>query len=78
MPGKITEVKCELPDVAHAFLKCHRIMIHIQSSWLPLADRNPQKIIDIYKANDSDFQKTTVRIYHEEKYALRIIFPILK
>ena len=35
-PGKITEVKWELPDVAHTFLKGHRIMIQIQSSWFPL------------------------------------------
>ncbi|HEY9342137.1 MAG TPA: CocE/NonD family hydrolase [Hanamia sp.] len=78
IPGKITNVKWELPDVAHTFLKGHRIMIQIQSSWFPLADRNPQKFIDIYKADDSDFQKATIRIYHDAAHASKIILPVLK
>ncbi len=77
VPGKITEVKWELPDVAHTFLKGHRIMIQIQSSWFPIADRNPQKFLDIYKANDSDFQKANIRIYHEATHASKIILPVL-
>ncbi len=77
IPGKITEVKWELPDVAHTFLKGHRIMVQIQSSWFPIADRNPQKFLDIYKANDSDFQKTAIRIYHDATHASKIILPVL-
>jgi putative CocE/NonD family hydrolase len=77
-PGKITEVKWELPDVAHTFLKGHRIMIQIQSSWFPLSDRNPQKFMDIYKATDSDFQKATIRIYHDAEHPSKIILPVLK
>jgi len=30
-----------------------------------LADRNPQKFVDIYKAKDSDFVKETIKIYHD-------------
>ena len=78
VPGKVTEVKWELPDVAHTFSKGHRIMIQIQSSWFPLADRNPQKFLDIYKATDSDFQKANIRIYHDGKNQSKIILPILK
>jgi putative CocE/NonD family hydrolase len=78
VPGKISEVKWELPDVAHTFLKGHRIMIQIQSTWFPLVDRNPQKFIDIYKADDSDFQKADIRIYHDKKNASKIILPVLK
>jgi uncharacterized protein len=77
-PGKITEVKWNLPDVAHTFLKGHRIMIQIQSSWFPLADRNPQKFMDIYKADESDFQKATIRIYHDASNGSKIILPVLK
>ncbi len=76
-PNKPTKVKFELPDVAHTFKKGHRIMIQIQSSWFPLADRNPQKFVDIYKANDSDFQKATIRIYHDEENASKIVLPVL-
>ncbi len=78
VPGKITEVKWELPDVAHTFLKGHRIMIQIQSSWFPLADRNPQKFLDIYKANDKDFQKADIRIYHDRENQSKVILPVLK
>ncbi len=77
VPGKITEVKWELPDVAHTFLQGHRIMIQMQSSWFPLADRNPQKFLDIYKATDKDFQKANIRIYHDGKNASKIILPVL-
>jgi len=74
VPGKITEVKYTLPDVAHTFKKGHRIMVQIQSSWFPIMDRNPQKFVDIYKCDDSDFQKATIKIYHNSK----IILPVLK
>ena len=66
VPGKVTEVKYNLQDVAHTFKKGHRIMIQVQSSWFPLVDRNPQKFVDIYHAKDSDFQKATIRIYHDD------------
>jgi putative CocE/NonD family hydrolase len=77
-PGKVEEVKFELPSIAHSFKKGHRLMVQIQSSWFPLADRNPQKFINIYEANDNDFQKATIRIYHNAVNASNIILPILK
>ena len=48
-------------------------MVQIQSSWFPLFDRNPQKFVDIYNADESDFQKATQRVYFSEKYPSRII-----
>ena len=33
-------------------------MIQIQSSWFPLADRNPQKFVNIYECNDSGFSES--------------------
>ena len=78
VPGKITEVKYTLPDIAHTFKKGHQLMIQIQSSWFPLADRNPQKFVDIYKADDSDFQKATIKIYHDAVNASKIVLPVLK
>ncbi len=78
VPGQITEVKWELPDVAHTFLKGHRIMIQIQSSWFPLADRNPQQFMNIYTADDSDFKKSDIRVYHEPQHISKIIIPVLK
>jgi putative CocE/NonD family hydrolase len=78
VPGKVTEVKYELPDVAHTFKKGHRIMIQVQNSWFPLVDRNPQKFVNIYKCSDSDFQKATQRIYHDANYPSCIKVNILE
>jgi hypothetical protein len=78
VPGKITEVKYEIPDVAHTFKKGHRIMVQVQNSWFPLVDRNPQKFVNIYKCSDSDFQKATHRIYHDAKYPSGIKVSILQ
>ena len=68
IPGEITPIHLQLNDVAHTFLKGHRIMIQIQSSWFPLADRNPQQFMNIADANDQDFQKSTIHIYHNTQY----------
>ena len=75
--GKITEVKYALPDIAHTFKKGHRLMIQVQSSWFPLADRNPQKFINIYTAADSDFQKAVIKIYHDGINQTKFILPVL-
>jgi putative CocE/NonD family hydrolase len=76
-PGNIETVKFELPDVAHTFRKGHRLMIQIQSSWFPLADRNPQQFMNIYDAKKEDFKKATIRIHHDEANPSMIILPIM-
>src|SRR6186713_2369119 len=63
-PGKVEKVEYVLPDAYHTFRRGHRIMVHVQSSWFPLVDRNPQKFCDIYRASEADFQKATQRVYH--------------
>jgi uncharacterized protein len=65
VPNKVTPIKFTMPDVAHTFKKGHQLMIQIQSSWFPVADRNPQTFTDIYKCDDKDFQKSTIKIYHD-------------
>jgi hypothetical protein len=72
-PGEITNIKFDLLDINHTFKKGHRIMVQIQSSWFPLFDRNPQKFVNIYNADESDFQKATQRVYFSEEYPSRII-----
>jgi uncharacterized protein len=74
---KIETVKFVLPDVAHTFLKGHKLMIQIQSSWFPLFDRNPQQFTDIYHCKDSDFISSDVLIFHQADAASRISLPIL-
>jgi uncharacterized protein len=76
-PGKIETVHFTLPDVAHTFQKGHRVMVQIQSSWFPLSDRNPQKYTNIYTCDSMDFQKSTIRLYHERQYASALIVSVL-
>jgi putative CocE/NonD family hydrolase len=78
VPGKITEVKYDLPDVAHTFKKGHRIMIQVQNSWFPLVDRNPQKFVNIYKCSESDFQKATQKIYYDAAHPSHIKVNVLQ
>jgi len=73
IPNQITEVKINLNDVCHTFLKDHKIMVQIQSSWFPMFDRNPQTFVNIYTAKESDFQKAKQRVYFSKEYPSRII-----
>jgi len=62
-PRQATRVKYVMPGVFHTFRRGHRIMIQVQSSWFPLADRNPQTFVDIYHASPADFRRATERVY---------------
>jgi predicted acyl esterase len=77
-PGKVETVRYTVPDIAHTFKKGHRLMVQVQSSWFPLVDRNPQQFVDIYTCSDSDFQKATIRVYHDAAHPSRLILPVLK
>src|SRR4029077_4671423 len=49
--NKPIEWNIPLRDHDHVFLKGHRLMVQIQSTWFPLIDRNPQKFVpSIYQA----------------------------
>ena len=72
VPGQVESIDFAMPDVYHTFLKGHRIMVQIQSSWFPLVDRNPQTFIDIPKAKAGDFRKAIQRIYRGGEDGSRI------
>jgi putative CocE/NonD family hydrolase len=76
-PNAVERVDVPLQDVNHTFKKGHRIMVQVQSSWFPLVDRNPQKFVNIYQAKDSDFERSTIRIYHSAKYASHLEVGVL-
>ena len=67
-----------LRDHDHVFLKGHRIMVQIQSTWFPVIDRNPQKFVpSIYKAAAADFVPATQRIYCSSEQASYIVLPVM-
>ena len=68
-----------LRDHDHVFLKGHRIMVQIQSTWFPLIDRNPQKFVpSIYKALASDFTPATQRIYCSPAMPSHVLLPVMR
>jgi putative CocE/NonD family hydrolase len=75
---KIEKVTVKLNETAHTFKKGHRIMVQVQSSWFPLVDRNPQKFLNIFEANESDFQKSKITIHHSSKNSSSILLPVMK
>ena len=73
----IEKIEYDLRDKYHCFLKGHRIMVHIQSTWFPVIDRNPQNFVDIYHAKESDFQKATHKVYRSGKNSSHLKLRIL-
>jgi hypothetical protein len=69
VPGEVTTIEFDLRDRNHTFEKGHRIMVQVQSSWFPVIDRNPQTFVDIYEAQEEDFQAATQRIYRSPERA---------
>ena len=76
-PNKVTEWNIPLRDHDHVFLKGHRIMVQIQSTWFPVIDRNPQKFVpSIYQATASDFVPATQRIYCSAAMPSHLVLPV--
>ena len=60
----IENYKWSLHGADHTFLKGHRMMVEVQSTWFPLYDRNPQTFVpNIMTAPASAYQKATIKIY---------------
>jgi putative CocE/NonD family hydrolase len=78
VPGEITPIRIDLRDRYHTFKAGHRIMVHIQSSWFPAYDRNPQKFVDIYHAVPDDYQKATQTVYRSVQYPSRLVLGVLR
>jgi uncharacterized protein len=73
------EFTIDLHTNDHTFLKGHRIMVQVQSTWFPLIDRNPQKFVpNIFLAEPGDFQAATQRIYRSQQYPSNIELPTVK
>ena len=78
VPGQPALVAFALNDVCHTFLKGHRVMVQVQSSWFPLVDRNPQVFTDIYHARAEQFQKAQETVLLGAEHASCLVLPVLK
>jgi hypothetical protein len=77
IPEEVTEYLIDLHDNNHSFLKGHRMMVQVQSTWFPVIDRNPQKFVpNIFKATEQDFQKATQRVFRSAKFPSHLELPV--
>jgi uncharacterized protein len=76
-PGEVAEYKWSLHGVDHTFLKGHRLMVEVQSSWFPLYDRNPQTYVEnIMTAPAAAYKAETVSIYGSANYPSHLDLPV--
>ena len=77
VPGAVEEFVIDLHAADHRFLKGHRIMVQVQSTWFPLIDRNPQTFVEnIFYAQASDYQPATQRIFRSAGHPSHIVLPV--
>jgi hypothetical protein len=77
VPNQPARLQFTLGDKYHTFLKRHRVMVQIQSSWFPIFDRNPQTFVDIYHAKDSDYQKAEHKVFRSASLPSFLTLPVL-
>jgi len=77
-PGKPDKIEFVMPGIYHTFLRGHRIMVQIQSTWFPLTDRNPQRFVKVSEARESDFQKAVERVYRSAQMPSSLTVSVLK
>lgn len=78
VPDQPVEWQVPLRDRDHVFRAGHRIMVQVQSTWLPIIDRNPQTFIpSIYNAKAADFAEATQRIYAAPELPSHVVLPIV-
>ncbi len=76
-PGVPAKIEFDLRDRFHRFLKGHRIMVQVQSSWFPVIDRNPQQFLNIYAAKREDYQPATQTIHLGGETASKLTVRVL-
>jgi putative CocE/NonD family hydrolase len=75
---KTEPVTYSLHTQSYRFMKGHRIMVQVQSTWFPLIDRNPQKFVpNIFAAKDSDFIPATVKVFRSAQYPSGVVLPVV-
>ncbi len=65
----VEEYRWSLHGADHTFLKGHRMLVEVQSSWFPLYDRNPQTFVpNIMSAPASAYKAETITVYSSPRY----------
>ena len=74
----VTPFNVDLHEQLYRFLKGHRLMVQVQSSWFPLYDRNPQTFVpSIFEATPPDFRAQQHRVWHTAQYPSHLSLLVL-
>ena len=77
VPDRVTDFTIDLHTADHRFLKGHKIMVQVQSTWFPLIDRNPQTYVEnIFLAKASDYRPATHRVFRSQAHPSHIVLPV--
>ncbi|MCX6569524.1 MAG: CocE/NonD family hydrolase [Candidatus Aminicenantes bacterium] len=77
VPDRVTDFTVDLHGADHRFLKGHKIMVQVQSTWFPLIDRNPQTFVEnIFLAKASDYRPATQRVFRSKAHPSHIVLPV--
>jgi predicted acyl esterase len=53
-------------------------MVHVQSTWFPLIDRNPQTFVaNINTADATDFKAATMTVFRSRSRPSHLLLPVL-
>ncbi len=78
-PGQVASYHIDLHTNDHAFLRGHRIMVQVQSTWFPLYDRNPQTYVEnIFQARASDFREATQKVFRSHGSPSHVVLPVVR
>ncbi len=76
--GVALEYPFSLHTQNYTFLKGHRVMVQVQSTWFPLIDRNPQTFVpNIFEAKAGDFRAATHRVYRSAQHPSHITVAVV-
>jgi hypothetical protein len=77
-PGAVLEYAFSLHTQNYTFLKGHRLMVQVQSTWFPIIDRNPQTFVpNIFQATPADFRAATHHIHRSARYPSHLAIPVV-
>jgi putative CocE/NonD family hydrolase len=77
-PNAVLEYTFSLHTQDYTFLKGHRLMVQVQSTWFPIIDRNPQTFVtNIFQATPADFRAATHRIHRSARYPSHLAIPVV-
>ncbi len=79
VPNAVTPFTINLHEQSYRFVKGHRIMVQVQSTWFPIIDRNPQTwVANIFNASAADFKAQTHRVWRTSQQASRVELQTLR